>query len=33
MCRIRVAYLPSFGLGIAIARFFGKAVEEVFIVE
>ncbi|MBI4054764.1 MAG: helix-turn-helix transcriptional regulator [Elusimicrobia bacterium] len=26
-------YLPSLELGFAIARFFGKSVEEVFIVE
>jgi putative transcriptional regulator len=32
-CIERGAYLPSLELGLNLARFFGKTVEEVFIVE
>ena len=32
-CIERGAYLPTLELGLALARFFGKTVEEVFIVE
>lgn len=32
-CIERGVYLPSLELGLALARFFGKPVEEVFIVE
>ncbi|HOX22279.1 MAG TPA: helix-turn-helix transcriptional regulator [Elusimicrobiales bacterium] len=32
-CLERGVYLPSLELGLALARFFGKPVEEVFIVE
>ncbi|MFA6584391.1 MAG: helix-turn-helix transcriptional regulator [Elusimicrobiaceae bacterium] len=32
-CIERAAYLPTLELGLKLARFFGKPVEEVFIVE
>lgn len=32
-CIERGVYLPSLELGLALARFFGRKVEEVFIVE
>lgn len=32
-CIERGVYLPTLELGLALARFFGKKVEEVFIVE
>ena len=32
-CIERGAYLPTLELGLKLARFFGKAVEEIFIVE
>lgn len=32
-CIERGVYLPSLELGLTLARYFGKAVEEVFIVE